>query len=218
MLDDENATLFKYQNAPGIDNKLQVQYSGKTRHFMQDHLGSTVGITNESGNISTTNSYDSFGNPSNSTFFSRYQFTGREYDSFTGLQYSRARFYDPQIGRFLSEDPIGFKGKDINLYGYVRNRPLKYKDPKGLDIVVVENGPTAQSVFAGGNPLGHTAVAISGKGIFSYGNGNPNVPGVNIIGGSLSGYLNSQSCCRSTRIWVMKTSPEQIKRSAEIGH
>jgi hypothetical protein len=44
----------------------------------------------------------------------------------------RARFYDPQIGRFISEDPIGFAGKDINLYAYVKNNPLRFNDPLGL--------------------------------------------------------------------------------------
>jgi RHS repeat-associated protein len=45
--------------------------------------------------------------------------------------YYRARYYDPKIGRFVSEDPIGFKG-GINFYGYVRNRPVTFTDPDGL--------------------------------------------------------------------------------------
>ncbi|MFN0140151.1 MAG: RHS repeat-associated core domain-containing protein, partial [Pyrinomonadaceae bacterium] len=52
----------------------------------------------------------------NTSFSSRYQFTGREYDSFSSLQYSRARFYDPNLGRFISEDPVGFEAGDFNLY------------------------------------------------------------------------------------------------------
>lgn len=63
----------------------------------------------------------------------RYRYTGREYDDFTGLYYYRARYYDANLGRFISEDPIGFNGGDVNLFGYVRNRPLKYKDSLGLD-------------------------------------------------------------------------------------
>lgn len=125
----------KYQNAPGIDNKLAITNQGRWNYFIQDHLGSTVGVTDGTGNVVATNSYDSFGNPSNSSFSTRYQFTGREFDSFSGLQYSRARFYDPQIGRFISEDPIGFAGGDVNLYGYVRNNPLMFNDPFGLQDV-----------------------------------------------------------------------------------
>ncbi len=82
--------------------------------------------------MSASNSYDSFGNPTNTSFPSRYQFTGREFDNFTGLQSSRARFYDPNLGRFVSEDPIGFGGGDVNLFGYVRNKPLIFRDSRGL--------------------------------------------------------------------------------------
>jgi uncharacterized protein RhaS with RHS repeats len=45
--------------------------------------------------------------------------------------YYRARFYDSQIGRFTSEDPIGFRGGDVNLYGYVWNNPIRFADPWG---------------------------------------------------------------------------------------
>jgi RHS repeat-associated protein len=57
-----------------------------------------------------------------------YTYTGREYDPETGLYYYRARYYDPKIGRFLQEDPIW----DVNLYGYVGNRPVNFTDPMGL--------------------------------------------------------------------------------------
>lgn len=55
----------------------------------------------------------------------------RERDADTGLLYYRARWYDPQVGRFISDDPIGFQGGDINLYGYVVNNPLNFRDPTG---------------------------------------------------------------------------------------
>jgi len=58
---------------------------------------------------------------------------GREIDSDTGLMYHRARWFDPVQARFLSEDPIGFLGNDINLYGYVWRNPLNYRDALGLD-------------------------------------------------------------------------------------
>lgn len=66
-------------------------------------------------------------------FFYSNQYTGREYDDFTKLYYYRARWYDAQIGRFISEDPIGFAGGDVNLYGYVKNKPLNSSDPFRLD-------------------------------------------------------------------------------------
>ncbi len=79
-----------------------------------------------------TQGYDSFGNAGNPAFPARYRFTGRETDPSTGLMYYRARWYDPQVGRFASEDPIGFGGGDINLYGYVWNDPTTFTDPSGL--------------------------------------------------------------------------------------
>ena len=60
-----------------------------------------------------------------------YTYTGREWDKETGLYYYRARYYDPMEGRFISKDPIGFKG-GINLYGYVDNNPINRTDPEGL--------------------------------------------------------------------------------------
>ena len=53
----------------------------------------------------------------------------------TGDYFYRARYYDPGTGRFLSEDPIGFHSGEVNLFRYVKNRPLDLKDPKGEGIV-----------------------------------------------------------------------------------
>ena len=119
-----------YQNAPGIDNKMEWS-DGRPGYFLQDHLGSTVALTDSAGDVSETNSYDSFGNPANESFSTRYQFTGREFESISNLQYSRARWYDPAIGRFISEDPIGLSG-GINQYSYVGNNPVNATDPSGL--------------------------------------------------------------------------------------
>ena len=50
-----------------------------------------------------------------------------------GLYYMRARYYDPSVGRFISEDPLGFGGGDVNLSAYVRNNPVNRIDPNGLN-------------------------------------------------------------------------------------
>jgi RHS repeat-associated protein len=60
-------------------------------------------------------------------------YTGRELDADTGLMYYRARWYDPAVGRFLSEDPIGFDANDPNLNRYTGNSPVQRRDPLGLD-------------------------------------------------------------------------------------
>jgi RHS repeat-associated protein len=131
MDDDVNTGITKYQNGLGIDNKLKMVTNGNAKYFLQDHLGSTVGLTDPSGAAVSSASYDSFGNSTNN-LTTRYQYTGREFDNFSGLQFSRARWYDPAIGRFISQDPIGFNGDDINLYGYVWNNPFSFRDPLGL--------------------------------------------------------------------------------------
>jgi RHS repeat-associated protein len=117
----------------GIDDKLKVTSGSTSKYFLTDHLGSTVGLADSNGNITESATYDSFGNKLSSNLSTRYQYTGRESDETTGLMYYHARFYDPQIGRFTSEDPIGFAGGDVNLYGYVWNSPQHFTDPTGLD-------------------------------------------------------------------------------------
>ncbi len=132
MDNDAEIGIAKYQNGLGIDDKLKLTNTGGASYFLRDHLGSTVGLANSNAAVTSSNSYDSFGN-STGNLASRYQYTGREFDNFSGQHYYRARFYDSNLGRFTSEDPIGFKGGDINLYGYVWNDPMHYVDPMGLD-------------------------------------------------------------------------------------
>ncbi|MBK8151182.1 MAG: hypothetical protein IPK58_24000 [Acidobacteria bacterium] len=131
VMDDNSGVLTKYQNGPGIDNKLKMSANGVSKYFIADHLGSTNALTDASGTVLEQTAYDSFGNATNQ-LSTRYAFTGREFDNFTGLHYYRARWYDSNLGRFISEDPIGFSGGDVNLYGYVGNGPLGAVDPFGL--------------------------------------------------------------------------------------
>jgi RHS repeat-associated protein len=132
MDDDLVAGVTKYQDGLGIDDKLSLKSGGVSKYFLADHLGSTVALTDATGAVTEQTSYDSFGNQS-TNLSTRYQYTGREYDGFAQFYYYRARWYDGNVGRFVSEDPIGFGGGDVNLFGYVRNRPLKHRDPRGLD-------------------------------------------------------------------------------------
>lgn len=64
-----------------------------------------------------------------------FEYTGRWFDSATGLQNNQNRWYSPSLGRWVSEDPIGFSGGDANLYRYVGNQPTEFVDPNGLDPV-----------------------------------------------------------------------------------
>jgi len=105
------------------------------RWLLADHLGTIRDIVDNAGAVLNHLVYDSFGNILSQTdplIATRYAFTGREFDVETGLHYYRARYYDAGIGRFVSEDPIGFDGQDTNLYRYVRNGPHGRIDPFGL--------------------------------------------------------------------------------------
>lgn len=128
--DGNGATLADYLNGPGIDNKLRQTTTTGSLYYVQDHLGSTRALTDATGNLIEQQQYDSFGNSSGSTR-TRYGYTGRERDPDTGLYYYRARFYDPQVGRFISEDPIGLSG-GINQFAYGGNNPQNVTDPSGL--------------------------------------------------------------------------------------
>jgi RHS repeat-associated protein len=105
---------------------------------------------------------------SSGSLVNSFRYTGREFDPETSLYYYRARYYDPVAGRFLREDPFGFQAGP-NFYAYTLNQPSNFADPLGLDIAVVENGPTPPSPGEPlGNPIGHTALCISGAGVFSF--------------------------------------------------
>jgi RHS repeat-associated protein len=132
-LNSDGSTV-DYLNGLGIDNKLRLTDSRLAAtgplYFSQDHLGSTTALTNSLGAVVSQVSYDGFGNSAGNSF-TRYDYTGRERDVDTGLMYYRARWYDPKVGRFISEDPIGFNGGDVNIYGYVGSDPANLNDPSG---------------------------------------------------------------------------------------
>lgn len=108
-----------------------IDEEGTVRFGLSDALNSTVSTTNESGQLLSTSSYEPFGTTKTNKNDYPFQYTGRIPVS-EGLLFYRARFYDPNIGRFISEDNIGFLGADVNLYRYVRNSPTNFVDPFGL--------------------------------------------------------------------------------------
>jgi RHS repeat-associated protein len=99
-----------------------------------DHLGTVRDLAKNDGTLGEHYEYDSYGNVvSGDTSKTRYLFTSREFDEDTGLQYNRARWYDAAVGRWVSEDPIGFAAGDANLARYVGNASTIVVDPTGLD-------------------------------------------------------------------------------------
>lgn len=127
----------RYFYGSGVDQVLaQESAQGGVLWALTDQLGTVKDLVDNSGSVANHVRYDSFGgvvSQSNSAFGSRYGFTGREFDAETGLYYYRARYYDAGVGRFITEDPMGFdSGDGTNLYSYISNRPVDLVDPLGL--------------------------------------------------------------------------------------
>lgn len=116
----------------GVDEVFQRTDIDGTRGILTDGMGSVIALTDASGVARTRYTYEPFGSTSTSgvTSTNPTQYTGRDNDS-TGLYYYRARYYDPRLQRFISEDPSGFAAGDVNLHRYVRNNPTGYRDPSG---------------------------------------------------------------------------------------
>jgi RHS repeat-associated protein len=131
--------LRKYVHGPCVDEPIcMIEASGAyagTHYYHYDALGSCVAMTNSAGNVVQLYEYSVYGQvaASDADHPNRFMFTGREFDKDTGLYYYRARYYHPEIGRFLQTDPIGY-GDGMNLYRYCINNPLMWADPLGLAI------------------------------------------------------------------------------------
>jgi RHS repeat-associated protein len=119
----------------GIDEFLSRAdiVTGVTSNFLADELGSPVAVTDNFGVVQTEYTYSPFGSATatGASNNNSYQFTGRENDG-TGLYYYRARYYHPELQRFISEDPIQFESGTTNLFEYVDGNPIRWNDPSGL--------------------------------------------------------------------------------------
>ena len=116
---------------------------------LTDDLGSVRDVINTSGTVKDSIQYDAFGNitDSDANYRGMYSYTGRQFDVETDLQYNRVRWYDPTIGRWISQDPMQFAAGDSNLYRYVTNTPTNATDPSGLDFIAVESRPVVGKFF-----------------------------------------------------------------------
>jgi RHS repeat-associated protein len=133
-----------------IDEYFTRTASGTTSTFLDDALGSTIGLVTSKNSSIVTKLYlsavrrDTVGGSANGN---SYEFTGRENDG-TGLYFYRARYYSPTFQRFIAQDPIGFRGGDINLYSYAANNPISVADPLGMRFPPPQPAPGADELGA----------------------------------------------------------------------
>jgi RHS repeat-associated protein len=116
----------------GADQIFSRKTSAGTDSYLTNSQKSTIALANSEGKVKTTYTYDPFGTTTTEGTASTnpYQYTGRENDG-DGLQYNRARYYNPANARFISQDPTGFPGSGANLYQYTLGDPLDFTDPTG---------------------------------------------------------------------------------------
>jgi len=134
----------RYLHGPAVDQVFAQDNAAGTVHWhLADHLGTVRDLADNTGSLHNHVLYDSFGNVLNENdfaFATRYFFTGREFDAEIGLTYYRLRYYDPELGRFLGEDPAASGhmplsglslSERIQKNVYVGNDPISSTDPSG---------------------------------------------------------------------------------------
>lgn len=110
------------------------QSSANVTYVHHDHLTGTSVMSDSSGTLISSIACSPFGLTRSGSVSTDIKFTGQRLDG-TGLYYYGARYYDPQIGRFISADSAGqhlTNPQTLNRYSYVVNNPLRYTDPSGL--------------------------------------------------------------------------------------
>ena len=134
LIAERGASVAEFLHGPGIDEPLAMYRTGLAYYYDVDGLGSVSLANDVSGTVQDKYLYDGWGITRSSTtpIVNPFVYTAREAGE-AGLLFYRARYYNPGIGRFVSEDPIGFWG-GMNLFAYVENDPLTYTDPFGLEL------------------------------------------------------------------------------------
>jgi RHS repeat-associated protein len=131
----------------------------KSTYYHADALGSVVAASDDAGALLWRKAYAPYGEQLGPTVErEKLAFTGKEHDEGTGLTYFGARFYDPQLGRFMGVDPVGFASANpmsFNRYAYGNANPYRFIDPDGREVYDVSANALRESFGHGTAGKGH---------------------------------------------------------------
>ena len=176
---DANRTVKTvYTHGLGIDEHLMMKKDTTDYFMLTDGLGSVIALTDQSGNIIERTQYQSYGTPvfenavtgstsAWSTTGNIYSYTGREWTAGLNLFYYRARYYDPNTGRFIQQDPA-FLSNLKNQYTYAEDNPFIFTDPYGTDVYLVQYSILTyhhEAVFIGDQQNGYKVYEFEPAGI-----------------------------------------------------
>ena len=113
-----------------------VQAEQTVTYYHTDALGSVVAASDEAGNLVWRKSYSPYGEKlsDGESGENKVSYTGKKHNEVTGLTYFGARYYDPEVGRFMGMDAVGFEEGNpmtFNRYAYAFDNPFKFIDPDG---------------------------------------------------------------------------------------
>ncbi len=150
-IDGEGDIVTYYSHSPQIDETLAQLDSGGASYLHHDGLFSVTAVSGPNGQIRGAAQYAAFGGLGESEVsLGRFGYTNREADP-TGLMYYRSRYYEPGVGRFLSQDAFRgdvFNTASLHRYTYVENDPVNHVDPDGYFPVFYLLAGAAAFVFA----------------------------------------------------------------------
>ncbi len=148
-----NGTLSSYIRGDRVLVKKDLT-NQKDYYYLYNGHGDVVQMIGTDGSLVNSYQYDEWGNltQQKETVANEFKYAGETYDAETGLYYLKARYYDPNVGRFVNEDTVEGEVNNplsLNIYGYVSNNPLIYIDPTGHQQMMDGNG--FDSRILGGN-------------------------------------------------------------------